>query len=357
MKGKSKIILFYFLFPWILTHGSNMVAYSQKTTNINVNIDEASWISHHDLNTFSVLNSFEFILGGINNICYNSNIGILIHSMNDLYLFDTNLNQIRTKYSNPGRREHEYISFMDFGIENNLIYILDRNSNKIIWFNPNGAFNHIDNIVNNFSSKPFCSITRINEHSYVGKRVYTGMPTEGLSLYDNQFKYICDLGSGIIRRSGITMHRNLYRSENDEILYNDYFSHEILSICPDNCYIKYIVNFGKYDIPDPSKFTDEYEIIDQINNDNELSATLISNIYESDQYLSFSCLIEEKGKGLIIYNKSSQKTSTFIVSDKDFIVLQIVPTINSIYIFMEDKDGEIYVGTFNYEQSMVPNTN
>lgn len=338
-----KINLYKIIIGLILLLGPFVTAKAQE--KVYVDIDNLKVLEVSDLSSFELLNSNEHVLGGIQKIQLIPEIGCLINSMGNLYLYEFNSNSITTKYSRTGRAEHEYSSITDFGYENGLVYIFDMNTKKILWFTIDGKYEKIANINPKVSSNPFCFIKGINEQIYIGKRVYSGDKTPALSLYNSSdLTYIKDVCTELFLRSGIMFFNPFFRGSDDDILYYDYFSYNIYSITPKSERIKYILDFGKFNLPNPENFVDEYAIIDELNNSNKRYATLISNIYEDQSVLSFMFIVKEGKVCTARYNKHNKKTDVWNISDKNYSILQIVPTNKTTYIFIEDLDGELYVG-------------
>lgn len=132
------------------------------------------------------------------------------------------------------------------------------------------------------------------------------------------------------------------------MLYNRYFSNEILAVTPDSVGVRYIVDFGDYNVPDDN-FTDEYEIIDYVNSnyDNKF-ATLISNICDKGNYLSFAFIMNPGRRCLCVYYKTTGVSRCLTVYDPEYEVLQVIPTGDCAFVFFEDPAGGSYIGKMRY---------
>ena len=144
------------------------------------------------------------------------------------------------------------------------------------------------------------------------------------------------------------MNKQFSKDENGGVLYNRYFSNEILSIKPTGISVKYIIDFGKYNIPNIERYKDEYEIIDDINSSKKLYSTYLSNINDSNNYLSFAFITKPGKLCLGVYNKMSKAVATFIVEDSKYNVVQVIPTGLFAYYILEDESGLYYLCKLQY---------
>lgn len=333
------VSILFILGPSITLNGQEKVYF---------NLDKMTEIGVSDFSSFEILDSPDYLLGGIQNIRLIPEIGCLITSSNVLYLYDFKSNSITVKYSRIGRAENEYSGINDFGYENGMVYIFDMNTKRVLWFTIDGEYDHSTTVSEKASSSPFCYIKTLNDKYTIGRRVYEGMETTALSLYDpTSLSFIKEISPEIVINSGITFNNPFYKGSDKDILYLKYFHYDIYSITGENIRIKYNIDFGKYTFPHPEKYSDEYEIINELNNSGKKKyATLLTNIYEDKENLSFMFIMSEAKACLASYDKKQQRTNIWNISEPDYIVLQIVPTEDLTYVFMEDLDGELYVGKF-----------
>ncbi|MGM9738975.1 MAG: 6-bladed beta-propeller [Candidatus Cryptobacteroides sp.] len=291
----------------------------------------------------------EFQLKVADMVRYVPDLGILVKSGNDLFLFNEKTNSVTAKFGRLGRAKDEYTFISDFGYDKDAgqVYLYDMNSKRINWYSPAGEFIDTVGVTDQASRKPFSTIVKYGDH-YIGKRVF-GMPgVPEMSLYDEDFNFVRAISPELLLRSGIDLGKQFTCNEEGEVLYNRYFSNEVLSVTPDSVSVKYIVDFGDYNVPDEN-FGDEYEIIDYVNSDAvKECATLISNICERGHYLSFAFILKPGRYCLCIYDKTTDKSRTLIVSDPEYEVSQIIPAGDFAFVFFENPAGGSYIGKMKY---------
>lgn len=318
-------------------------------SRIFVDVDNSVVITAKDMEEMYRVDEGEFQLKVADMVRYVPELGILVKSGNDLFLFDDKTNSVTAKFGRLGRAKDEYTFISDFGYDKDAgqVYLYDMNSKRINWYSPKGEFIDTVGVTSKSSRQPFSTIVKYGDN-YIGKRVF-GMPgVPELSLYDKDFNFVHAISPELILRSGIDLGKQFSCNDDGEVLYNRYFSNEILAVTPDSVGVRYIVDFGDYNVPDDN-FTDEYEIIDYVNSDsvNEC-ATLISNICDKGNYLSFSFIKKPGRRCLCIYDKTAGKSRSLIVHDPEFEVSQIIPAGDCAFVFFEDPDGGSYIGKIKY---------
>lgn len=340
-----------FLICWCLMIIPHQSSFAQ--IRLDVSVDSAEKISMDEFDNFTALDCSDYLLGPISRVKYIPHIGIMIQSHRDLYLFDHSNLTLSVKYSRIGNASNEYTHISDFGYDQmtGLVYIYDMNAKKVLWFSQTGEFVRKDAVTNKASASPFSAFVRYNDSFFIGKRVYGMGKIPELSMYDNNLNFVKQIASHINLRSGIELYKQFTLDCQGKVLYNRYFSNEILEVSEDYVKARYVVDFGKYNIPDPTKYHDEYEILNEINSSKKLYSSYIHNICDSERYLSFA-FISKPGKNCVaVYDKTLSCTKAYIIMPSPYSVSQVIPTTDSIYVIMEDDIGKYWVGILKYSTS------
>ncbi len=268
--------------------------------------------------------------------------------------FNVNTGKQITEYSRRGRANDEYLSAWNVGFEDGMIYIYDMNAKKVMYFSYNGDLKYIKTTPLNTQGKPFQQMISYKD-KYIGQRVFGVDHIPELALYDSNFVYIADVSDFILRSSN-SFGSRFYKNYKGGILFNRAFLNDIYEVSDKAATIRYIVDFGEYSIPNLYDYTDEIEIIQFINKKNNKFATLINNIYESANYIGFSCLFGDKGlkadKVICIYDKSSEETMSFLIKTEDTIIQQIVFDNDIVYILHDNERGDCFLSRLHIDTLM-----
>lgn len=317
---------------------------------IFVDINKTISINTKELRQFNIIGLNNYNLGEISSVKYIPEHGILIQSGQELFLYEDSSNSLICKYSQLGRAHNEYTYLTDFGYDRILkrVYIFDSQYDKMIWNTPDGEYICSEEIKDTGDYTTFSAIIRYDERYYIGKRMFGVGVIPELSLYDSSYRYVSSIGNDLTLRSGISMYKQLSMDDKGNVIYNQYFSNDILVVTPNGIKTKYIVDFGKYNIPDPKKYKDEFELISDINSSNKRYATFISNICDSEKYLSFAFITNPGLLCLCVYDKKLKTTDVYTIDDKKYSLAQIIPTESFAYILLADESGDYYMGKQQY---------
>lgn len=251
------------------------------------------------------------------------------------------------EYSRKGRANNEYLSAWNIGFEDDMVYIYDMNSKKVMYFTCNGELKYNKATPLNTQGKPFQQMISYKDNQYIGQRVYGVGDIPELSVYDSTFTYIADVGDFILRSSN-SFGSRFCKNHKGEVLFNRAFLNDIYEVQDGSATIRYIIDFGEYAIPDLNGFTDEMEIIQFINSGQNMEfATMISNIHDSEDYLCFSFLLRTNGlpaeKALCIYNKKNGEAKSYRFESGDRTVQHIVIDNDIVYVFQDNEEGDLFV--------------
>lgn len=313
-------------------------AYCQK--KIFIDIDNLKYINIDNHSSIKSLDTQEFLLGKIDRVQYIQNYGILMQSERSLYLYDISQNSLNVKFSNFGRAEHEYTFISDFGCDKDKIFIYDMNTKKILWYDLSGKFLSKNIVADKAEMSPFSMLIRFDNSYYIGKRVFGAGDIPELSLYDHEFNYQKPIDPKMKLKSGIYIGKQFLHAYNGEVLYNQYFSNQILAVSISGTYVKYTIDFGKYNIPNLENYKDEYEIINDINSSQKKYASYIHNICDSERYLSFAFLLKDGIQCLCVYDKYQDNVLQFAFRSGTGTITNVVPCNNMAIVFCENEvDG------------------
>lgn len=229
-------------------------------------------------------------------------------------------------YSRRGRADKEFVSLTSYWLDRDSLFLFDFSSQKVLVFNIDDS-NPTRVIKSVWQDAPLEDAERLGEHYWVGKRV-GGMPDiPELSLYDNDFNYISDLGNRTLR-SGLGIGHPLSRNR-EGVLFTMAYSNDIQQVTLDSCFVKYKIKFLEGSM-NPDNYNDEYEMVQdralrQKNGD--LFSCLPSRIIEDDKYLTFLYLYYNTGEQYsmyAIYDKKQKDCKCFrILCPEDWTVFPI----------------------------------
>ena len=251
------------------------------------------------------------------------------------------------EYSRKGRANDEYLSAWNVGFEDDMVYIYDMNAKKVMYFTFNGELKYNKTTPLNTQGKPFQQIISYKDNQYIGQRVFGTGDIPELALYDSTFTYMADVSEFILRSSN-SFGSRFCRNHKGEVLFNRAFLNDIYEVTDRGATIRYIIDFGEYAVPDLNGFADEMEIIQFINKgQNKGLATMISDIYDSENYLCFSFLLRANGlkaeKALCIYNKKNGEAESYSFESGDRTIQQIIIDNDIVYVFQDNEEGDLFV--------------
>lgn len=325
----------------LLAYGCNQEAADGATT-IVLNVNESRYIDllSGGVDLFSLDREEVGLLGSIKNISFSGD-NIVVEASNGMFLHDGHNGDMITTFSGRGRSRNEYVDIWSHWVDLEELYIYDMNGKKVLTYGMDGESVATHSINSNASSAPFQLVVPYS-NGYIGKRVFDGIgEAEELALYDAEFNFVRSIPAFKIR-SGIKFHTPFARY-GDVVLYNRYFDNMIYEVNEMGVEERYIVDFSEYSVPNIDSFADEYDILNYIQrkSDDEC-ATLISNIYESDNYLSFNFLFDAE-RHLALYDKLTSAVDSFYFGGEDISVENISCNRDRVYIFFNDEHCN-YVG-------------
>ena len=229
-------------------------------------------------------------------------------------------------YSRRGRALNEFVRLSSYSIDQDSLYLYDSSSKKVLIFNINDSYP--SRVIQNAGGEAFFeAIERVEDSSWVGKRI-GGMPdVPELGLYDNEFKFITTIGERTLR-SGLGIGHPFSRN-GEGALFTMAYSNDVQQITSENCYVKYRIRYSEGTL-DPDNYNDEYEmnqdrLVRQKAGDS--FSCLPARIIDDDQYLTFIYLNYFGGVEYTmyaVYDKRRNECKCFrILSPEDWTVFMI----------------------------------
>lgn len=330
---KYKILIFAFIFVNCNAKIDTECISVNLTENITIKTNEISKniLRLKDSNCNVILNS-------IKRLSFIDNYYVIC-AKNQLIRFDATSGNLINIYSCQGRAKNEYIGIWDFWLKSNEVYIYDMNGKKVLKFNFEGDYISTIEVTGKSDDKPFQTLINKGSNEYIGKRVFGIGEIPELSLYNDKFEYIKDIDGTINLKSGLYLNYPLSHNHKGEIIYFRNFYNDIYVIDGENNMTsKYIVSFNKNNIPKENEFKDEYEIIDFLNDSNFKYASLMSNVYESEIYVTFR-FIFDKNKYIAIYDKNMKRCKTYnFETYDDYIIDDIYVNQDRIIAIMSNQN-------------------
>ena len=180
--------------------------------------------------------------------------------------------------------------------------------------------------------------------AYMGAFLAAGGIPE-LSVYDNNFQYVKDLGQHELR-SGIQLWRQLFHGSDGDILYNRYFYNDILSYSSDSLRIKYTVDFGSHTMSNQESMQDEYDCIEYLNAHQDKFASMISNIEETSRTFSFQFSFDAN-RYITIFDKNNKKSETYSFRSDEYYIQQLYCHDGKILVFaLPEKEGGFLIAEY-----------
>lgn len=283
-------------------------------------------------------NVCDSVIGAISQVVIQDSV-LLLKTTGGLFSLNIDTGKQIARYSRLGRAENEYLSLWSVGFINDNVYIYDMNAKKIKLFERDGSFVTNIDVPSSAASSPFQQFVRSGDY-YIGKRVFTSEKISELSVYDNNFNYLMDIGE-IALRSGFSLGYPFYKKKDGTILYYRGMLNDIYQISGNKVSKRYTVNFGRQNIPGLKRFKEELEIINYANNAPDKYATGITNIYESEKY--FGCMfLMYAQKCYLLYDVTNNSSVVLkFESDTGVYIEQIIMYGDQLMIFTQDESGGV----------------
>lgn len=260
---------------------------------------------------------------------------LMLFSNNALHAFSIHTGKRTMSFSRQGRGPWEYVRIWDCGSDENGVYLYDIDGKQMLFFSWEGTPRSVVTFSEQSADKPFQSLIRTPwGNGYVGKRIY-GMPdVPELSSYDEHFQYMSPVGACTLR-SGIKLWRQLYHGSDRDILYNRYFSNDILSLTRDSVAVKYTVSFPRRNIPE---MDDEYEAVELLGRKDAPYAVIMNQLEETDDHFGFQ-FAAESNRYYAVYDKLSGNCKVYlpVVSSQD--VQTVFLKNNTLFVIASNESG------------------
>ncbi len=243
--------------------------------------------------------------------------------------------------SSLGRAKEEYLGIWDAGFMNNKVYIYDLSGGKILFFDKNGDYLYSKILSRTPLDNPFQLFIKLDSLDYIGRCSYCGL--EGypeLALYDKNFSFIKYIDEKMTLNSGLKIGFPFCSTSRSSVLYNRYFDNEVYEITKDSAFVRYKIDFGRYNFKRKESKSD-YDIIESLRNSKQDYATLISNMEEiENDYFAFAFLFPnsrriglykmKSNKGEVISFKCREDEVLAYVKTFDFVIYALTQTENGI---------------------------
>lgn len=242
---------------------------------------------------------------------------IIVKSMDCILIYSVNGDYIG-KIDKKGHARSEYLTIFDYLYVDDVIYINDFQSSKIISYNLQGEYlNSYSYLENEFK---YDKLFKLDSNLFVAVNSWNGTPgitTPMFSFINNTFKVV-NMDSTLTRTNGMLMINSFSRYK-DISLYWMYADNSIYQIDGNhNVSVRYKVDFGKYGIPDAILKEPNSELFfDYITENISQIAFSIDNIYEQEDVVMFT-FAYNKNRCYSIYGKSSKQSKLFTASFSDF---------------------------------------
>lgn len=273
---------------------------------------------------------------------------IYIRSGNELYSAPLeHVGPVR-RISRKGRGPEEYVQLWDYGIDAGRLYLYDIDGKQILYFSKDGEYLNSIKLSDQAADNPFQSLIPAPwKNGYVGKRVY-GMPdVPELSLYDESFAFVAELGTDRLR-SGIRLWRQFFYGSDNDILYCRYFSNEVLQVTKDRVSVKYSIDFMGHNVPYDE---DEYALLEKLSGDFAMNryAVIMGPINESKDYFCFQ-FASNAHRMIAVYEKVTRNCRIYQPEVKDQDVRILFCQEGKLYMITQDGNDSLWV----YSKAILP---
>ena len=261
----------------------------------------------------------------------------LIKASGSLYGFNAETGDMIAKYSNRGRASNEYLTVWSSGVDSGRVFLYDINSKKIMYFSVSGELLYQTKVPEISMDAPFQEFVRAGDDRYVGKRVFGAGEIPELALYDENFRYLKDIGTMTLR-SGAHFSTPFYRNEEGRVFYFRYMMNDIYLVDDKSVKEIYRIDFGRRNIPVSKDFKDEMQVIEYANEHPGKYATFVSNIYDSSSCFAFVYFMNGV-RFYAVYDKATDHVSSYSFRKGNSVLSQISTYGDSVYLFWQDMSG------------------
>lgn len=237
---------------------------------------------------------------------------VFVRSGSDLLVFDKD-GTFKNKIGSRGNGPAEYTHFNSFHVKDNVVYIYDAMSKKMMVYDIDGQFRNsisldslYDEVIPNY-------IFPIANDKFIAKNTFGGdfRKIPSYSILDEDF-HILSKSENRHLTSGITTLNN-FSSSGEYLLFWEPLNDTIFSVTNEVSYSpKYFVNFHERSLPNSIKNLDLYEAMELSNQPENKTkyASLIRCASENEKYLRFIFLFNEDVY-YVKYDKQSSKVKTY----------------------------------------------
>lgn len=301
---------------------------------ISVEVDSLVPVNVDSLSTRVVLPE---MVSGVDDILLVGRDSMIIKAGNQLVSLYGSPQTTASRVSNVGRGPQEYISLWDFGVKEDTLFLYDIDQKRLLFYSFGADYIRTVSLSHFSQDRPFQSLAPLGNHHFVGKRVF-GMPdTPELSLYDAAGEYECEIPFSNLR-SGIRLWRQFFPGADEDVLYAPYFSNSIFRISGrGEASAKYRIDFGKHSLSEKT-WNDEYEAIDRLNADADKYATMVSNIRETPDVLSFQFAFRAQRCLCIFDRKTGEIHAYRFYSSSGMEIEQVIDDGKRILVFWREGD-------------------
>jgi hypothetical protein len=221
--------------------------------------------------------------------------------------------------SAKGEGPQEYVSLANVFVKNDLVYLIDQMSKKVLCYDENGNFVSSTKINEN-NPYPISDLFPLDNGNYIGKNMFRGdydLVPVGCIL-DEQYKFVNAIeGRKIL--SGIYKCDNFFQYK-DRILYWEILNDTIFSVDDyQSINPKYFVDFEDHSIPENERYgKDVYDLIEYSNQPENINkiAGFIGYIAENDKYVMFRFMFK-KQTYYTFYDKQRKVAHVFRFEDSN----------------------------------------
>lgn len=235
-----------------------------------------------------------------------------ILSRDFLLTFDHN-GKYQFMVSSHGQGSKEYLTISSFFIKNEELYLWDSKNYCLLVFNPQGDFLRRIPLDKKDTKRPIHRLEPYGENKYIARNVWNGMPGEipTFSLLDKNFHEISYV-EGLNMYEGTTLCAPLYYHE-DSAIYWELLNDTIYKIQEAKIKPEYVVDFGKYTIPQGfKKGKSLFEQIIQVNKPENINkyATNVRFVCKENEMVYFVFGMK-RANYFVVFNKNTSMTKVY----------------------------------------------
>lgn len=287
---------------------------------------------------------FEFseksMLGNLDEIVLKDEV-FFVRSLESLFLFDKH-GKLLSKIGSKGVSQGEYTHFNSFFIKDDKVFIYDAQSKKVIEYDFTGKYisavelNQVyDSITPNF-------IYLLPDGKFISRNTFGGdnRKIPSYSILGTDYKIEHNI-LGRYLKNGITSLNNFNINNGQQMLFWEVLNDTIFSIEKDQTHPKYAVDFQEKSIPLHMQKKPLYELIQFSNQPENIDryASLIQNVYESEDFLRFTFLFQKK-LHYVKYDKGNNRTKVYSLTYGNYAIGQnILFQKNNLYVTVTDLES------------------